>query len=575
MPPLELGSAETELRPTLFFGIGGLAVQTLQALHRRIEMQFGDPDALPALQFLVFETDAESLKTATDGETAPLKNNSAVLLPLRQSTDYRNDADGRFHWLSRRWIYNIPRNAQTQGLRPLGRLALVDNMERVIAAVTRVVRTAMDPAGIAATAAIIGRPFHPSVPRVFIVSSTTGGCGSGTVLDFGYIVRQVLRKQGLADDSVLGVLAHCTGRNPQTRDLSTANTYALLSELNHYADPHRPYPGDPAAGLNAFGVDDSPFSQTYFVHLGEELDANGLAAGIDTLASYLYHGALTRAAVFFDKCRGTCSRVADSGSQPSTDVIPALRTFGVCRMGFTPEDVPPDAADTLCRVLLSRWRGNEVRQFDSGEASLSDPTSLLATQFAEGISAEKLRAAVVARTDAAALALDRVVTGFHTQLSEQMGNDRQAYLLAALGKIVNHLNPQRTLLARIPPGKVIAEALDAVVFCQGVRESRRLCLESALETPICQTAVSAGNELRQWLLALVNDPEFADSRAQRMADCVAEHLRDLSRQAGERVLALSGQLQTLKELLGDTKRQQEMAAVPGLVFRADSWPIPV
>ena len=116
------------------------------------------------LQFLLFETDAESLKTATDGETAPMKNDSAVLLPLRQSTDYRNDADGRFHWLSRRWIYNIPRNAQTQGLRPLGRLALVDNMERVIDAVTRVVRAAIDPAGIAATAAAIGRPFRASGP---------------------------------------------------------------------------------------------------------------------------------------------------------------------------------------------------------------------------------------------------------------------------------------------------------------------------------------------------------------------------------------------------------------------------
>ena len=48
------------------------------------------------------------------------------------------------------------------------------------------------------------------------------------------------------------MLAHCTGRNPQTRDLATANAYALLGELNHYADLQHIYPGDPAAGLASF-----------------------------------------------------------------------------------------------------------------------------------------------------------------------------------------------------------------------------------------------------------------------------------------------------------------------------------
>src|SRR5208283_1625190 len=205
---------------------------------------------------------------------------------------------------SRRWIYNIPRNAQTQGLRPLGRLALVDNMERVVAQVTRAVRAAVDPGGIVATAVATGLPFRNPSPRVFIVSSTTGGTGSGMVLDFGYIVRQALRELNLPDDAVCGVLAHCTGRNPQTRELSTANAYSLLGELNHYAAPHHFYPGDPAAGLASFGVEDAPFNHAYLVHLGEELEADGFTAAVDTLAKYLYHGTITTAAAFFDKCRG-------------------------------------------------------------------------------------------------------------------------------------------------------------------------------------------------------------------------------------------------------------------------------
>ena len=110
----------------------------------------------------LFDTDAESLRIATEAARAPLGDAATILLPLRPAADYRNDANGRFNWLSRRWIYNIPRNLQTQGLRPLGRLALVDNMERAIEKVTQALRAAADPAGIVATAAATGLPFQVS-----------------------------------------------------------------------------------------------------------------------------------------------------------------------------------------------------------------------------------------------------------------------------------------------------------------------------------------------------------------------------------------------------------------------------
>ncbi len=549
LPPLPLDPKEIECRPTIFLGVGGLAVRTLQALHQRIESRFGDPAALPALQFLLFETDAESLKMATDCGQAPLRNDSAVLLPLRQSTDYRSESNGRFNWLSRRWIYNIPRNAQTQGLRPLGRLALVDNMERVIEQVTRVVRAAVDPAGIVATATATGLPFRNPSPRVFIVSSTTGGTGSGMVLDFGYLVRQVLRELNLPDDAVCGVLAHCTGRNPQTRDLSTANAYALLGELNHYAELQHFYPGDPAAGLASFGTEDAPFNHTYLVHLGEELEADGFSAAVDTLTKYLYYGTVTTAAAFFDKCRAV-----QPAGKPSASAAPTLRTFGICQLGFTSDDLPRSAVDDLCRNLILRWRGNELNQPDSAATSLSDPTSLLATQFARGISAEELRATIVARSAAAAITLDEVVHRFHATLAEQMDNDCPSYLLRALGELLNNLAPQRSFLTRIPPSKVILEALDSMIRYQGTQESHRLCLESALEAPIREIATAAGRELQQWLVSLVNLPEHRLAGAQQMADGLTEHLRDLSRQAGEAIQLATNELRSLKELLLNDKK---------------------
>ena len=500
---------------------------------------------------------------ATDCGQGALRNDSTVMLPLRQSADYRGESNSRFQWLSRRWIYNIPRNAQTQGLRPLGRLALVDNMERAMEQVTRVVRAAVDPAGLVATAAATALPFHYLPPRIFIVSSTGGGTGSGMVLDCGYIVRQVLRELHLADDAICGVLAHCTGRSPQNRELCVANTYALLGELNHYADPHHSYPGDPTAGLAPCGAEDPPFTHAYLLHLGEELEADGFAAAINALATYLYHATVTTAAGFFDQCRAD---KPDHG--PAAGAAPTVRTFGICRLGFSLDGIPRGAADDLCRSLIARWRGSALDQADPAAASLSDPTSLLAAQFAQGVSAEELRAVVVARAEAAAITLDGILQRFHATLAEQMGNNRQAYLLAALEELVNKLAPQRGFLTRTPPGKVILEALDGMIRYQGVSETHRLCLESALEAPTQEIAAAAGADLRQWLLGLVNSPEHRLAGAQRLADSLAEHLRDLSCRAGEAIHAVTSELRSLREtLLGDRRGSRHWLRFRGFFSR--------
>ena len=68
---------------------------------------------------------------------------------------------------------------------------------------------------------------------------------------------------------------------------------------------------------------------------------------------------------------------------------------------------------------------------------------------------------------------------------------------------------------------------------QGTHESHRLCLESALAAPMEEIAAVAGSEFRQWLLSLVNSPEHRLAGRSRWPTAVAEHLRELSRQAAE------------------------------------------
>ena len=75
-----------------------------------------------------------------------------------------------------------------------------------------------------------------------------------------------------------------------------------------------------------------------------------------------------------------------------------------------------------------------------------------------------------------------------------------------------------------------------------------------MDAPVEEIAAAAGAELRQWLFGLVNVPEQRLAGAQQMADSLAEHLRDLSRAAGEAIQAANNELRSLKELLLSDKQ---------------------
>lgn len=563
LPPLEIQPEDVQYRPTVFVGIGGLAAKALQALQRRLVDRFGDIRTVPALQLLLLETDAETLKTITEGQTSTsLSNDSAVLLPLRQPADYRGELSNRLHWLSRRWIYNIPRSSQTQGFRPLGRLALVDHMERVMDRVGRAIRTAVDPDSLTASAQKTGLPFRKAPPRIFLVSSISGGSGGGMVLDVAYVVRKTLRDLGLPEDGICGVLAHCTGRNPQTRDLGVANAYAFLNELSRYSDLHHGYPGDPACGLPSFAAEDPPFCHAYVVHLGEELEQDAFAAATDKLAQYLYCNAVTPAVAFFDKCRASqATESLSAGGEP------LVRTFGLCQVGFSYDDIPAAAIGELCRTLVTRWRNIDDVEPEARPTSLADPTLLVASQVATGLSDKELRAEVASRAQAANLNVEGSLDRLNAAVLREMGNDPESYLMAVLGELLSNTEAAASRSNRLPQGTVILDALNALIRGQGDQSASHVCLESALETYLTDMAAGQGATLCEWILGLVNSPKHRVAGAQRAADHVAEYLRTLSHQAGELCQAMLREAGSLREsLLADKNGSRDWLRSRGFVF---------
>jgi eukaryotic-like serine/threonine-protein kinase len=347
LPPIEISKDEIGLRPTLFVGVGGTGGSVLRRLRRRLNDRFGELAKVPVFQMLLVETDSHALRSQSGAEQgSDLSADETVMMPLRKPQEYRSETPDILEWLSRRWLYNIPRSLKTEGIRPLGRLALVDHANALFDRARTSLTQIASAAALAAAQSNTGLPLRNKTPRIFVVASTSGGTGSGMALDVAYALRMLLLDMGLSDDGVCGILTHSTPRKSTGKDLATANTYALLNELFHYSRNH--FPGEPACGLRAFGFGDPTFPQAYFVHFGDHLDDHDFNHAADALAGYLYLDVATAAGTFFDKCRAATRNALDPNEL-------RLRTLGLCQLGRSQADFIAPAVESICKQVAEQW----------------------------------------------------------------------------------------------------------------------------------------------------------------------------------------------------------------------------
>jgi hypothetical protein len=326
LPRLVLAATQTRVRPAVVIGIGGTGAGILSRLQEHLRSRFGDPAQLPAVQLLLLDTDARELSAAIfkrGGGSIPASQ--TVALPLRPPKDYRPDSKRFLEWLSRRWLYNIPRSLQTEGLRPMGRLAFVDHSAKVYDRLYPTLQTAMSEEAIETSRQTTKLEFAAESPNVFVVASLAGGTGSGIAIDLGYAVRKILTELQLPDERVFGVLTHATSRKAASRDLAVVNTLAALQELRQFGGRRGYFPGDPSCELPAFCEDHATFHETYFVHLGNDLGSREFESATDHVAEYLFQNMLGPGLPFFEESR----RIAMEGTQENSLAADRLRTFGL------------------------------------------------------------------------------------------------------------------------------------------------------------------------------------------------------------------------------------------------------
>ena len=362
-PPICCAS-ETKVRPVLVLGVGATGSKIVQKIKTQLVARHGTMAKLPSVKLMAIDSSLSSIDDLVRTSTSPLSAAEIISTPLKKPEDYRNQTRSHLGWLGRRWIYNIPRSLQTEGLRPLGRLAYADHFETLFGRLEKSVREITQAENLATTAETLEIDPGELSPRVFIVTSISGGIGSGMTLDLAYMTRLLLHECGLEPDSIAGVLLHSTYQRIQDPGLSAANAFAFLTELRHFHD--HGYPGDNDNGVPEFD-DVAPFDYTYFDDLGKDLCQSDFNKRIEDIAEYLLLTSTSKCASFFDKCRDF-DRSAEDFS---------LRAFGISSTGPGKFAAGDSAAEGVSRKLLKYWVHGDA----TTDQKANELTQLIAAKY--------------------------------------------------------------------------------------------------------------------------------------------------------------------------------------------------
>ncbi|MEM9656803.1 MAG: tubulin-like doman-containing protein [Planctomycetota bacterium] len=338
-------------RRTLLIGAGGAGNSVLLNIRKQLLETDADAPWRELAPMLAVDTDAEELKSLRQrtADAAPSLIDT-LFLPLKRPQQYRDRSSELLQWLSRRWLYNIPRSLKTRGYRPLGRLALVDNAKTVVAELRRKLTALLECDGDATDENGPPPPDGRLPPRVTLVASTGGGTGSGVSLDLAVAIRGLAAELGRPDLEIVGVFGDCHGRSGDAGNLAMANSHSFLTELSSLTRRGNRGRGPSTPSTEAFESDCSPFDHVYFVGSTEDESTIDGGQWINQAALYLATDVSGGDAGFLNFCRSKDAEVEDD------DEVVRIRSFAAAPLDDSSEVIAQVAQERICRLVADNWR---------------------------------------------------------------------------------------------------------------------------------------------------------------------------------------------------------------------------
>ncbi len=340
LPQLKVASVRSGVRitgHTLVVAIGGEGAQILHSLRDRVASHRA---ACPIdLHSILIDTDAATIQAARLAEVSDrVPVCQSIHTPLKSPQEYRNYQGAKYKSISRRWLYNVPRSGATEGMRPLGRLALVDHGDDVLRQLDE---------SICHLSAVA----RHATPQVYVVGSIDGGTCSGMVLDIMHLIRHLLDRDSLAHVQVMPMLVTGPMQRDNKRPLAASDAAATLAEMIYFLSPGNGYPGDVAVDWPSVPSARTPLVDSYVVAAG--LPGSGMPDPADTICEYIWANS-TGAGDFFAAARQDASEETSAGELTTAKI----RSVGMIRLR-TPKLLEENLlAPSIVRQLLYKWLGD-------------------------------------------------------------------------------------------------------------------------------------------------------------------------------------------------------------------------
>src|SRR5262249_32176788 len=350
-------SGDGVLFPSLVLGLGHLGLRVLQRLRQTIHTEFGSADQLPCCRLLYLDTDPDALREAAKpGRQAALSPQEVLIAKLNRPSHYLRSHDERKlidSWFNLKMLYRIPRTLVTAGVRALGRLAFFDNHRLISRRLLNELEACTLSENLTAAINNTGLGLRSNRPSVYVVTSLAGGTGSGMFLDLAYLLRGLLRGLGYRHADVHGVfLLAGIDRHP-SNTVAIGNTFAALTELNHFSAPHNPFTA--RYGENTEPVTDAgaPYDRSIMLALRPESDEQRTSRDLNQMAELLFR-ALTTA----------LGRAADDARHRYETFSPSSRTllcqsFGMSRIVWPRRAFVTSVARRLCKEVVDHWMSKD------------------------------------------------------------------------------------------------------------------------------------------------------------------------------------------------------------------------
>jgi len=344
------------LYPALVVGLGQMGLQALQLLRAAVVERFGTVEAVPNLRLLGIDTDPEAMHAAARGARgAGLAAREMVLARLNRPSHFVKPRDGAvpYHtWLEPQLLYRIPRSQLTTGMRCLGRLAFTDNYRDIADRLRSELGACTEADAMAAADRQTKLGLRSNRPRVWVVTSLSGGTGSGMFLDLAYLTRFFLKQLGFAQPDLAGVffVPAAATPNPQ-RPFAVANTYAALTELHHFSAPGTAFSARYALKEPAVTDGEAPFGRCLLLPSTTDerkvRDVAGVAAGL------LYRDLFTPLGRVVE-----ARRPAPRGAAG----LPALAAYGTNRLSWPRRALVQQISRRLCLRIAQHWASKDAAQ---------------------------------------------------------------------------------------------------------------------------------------------------------------------------------------------------------------------